>query len=171
MARPLPESYPDYYQNYVELVPAEHPTEALAWQADSIENFFKNIPESKSDYAYQPGKWTLKELLQHVIDTERIFAYRALCIARKEKQTLPGFSETEYATASNSTHRSWPQLVNEMIALRRSTQYLIESFTDEMLNQSGISNGKPITVNAICFIIIGHVAHHINIVKERYLAE
>lgn len=119
-------------------------------------------------FAYAAGKWTLKELLQHVTDTERVFIYRAMCVARGEKQSLPGFDEDMYAANSNANARSWKSLAEEFLAVRQSSRLLFESFTEEMLNQSGTANNRPIHVNAIGFILVGHALHHMHIARERY---
>ena len=142
---------------------------AIENQQSVIDNFFDRISEEKSTYAYAEGKWTLKELLQHVIDTERIFIYRALAFARKETQSLPGFDEKTYATNSNANARSWKSLCEELKAVRNTSRLLFENFTDEMLSSSGLANNNPTTVNAIGFILVGHVYHHKNIVETRYL--
>jgi hypothetical protein len=121
------------------------------------------------DYRYAEGKWTIKEMLQHIIDTERIFAYRALRVSRHDTTPLPGFDETAYALASNAASRTWQGLLEELEASRKSTDLLLQSFTPGHLQQSGVINEHPNTTIAISFVIFGHILHHINIVKERYL--
>jgi len=108
-------------------------------------------------------------VLQHIIDAERIFNYRALCIARKEKTSLPGFDENEYAANSNGNARKWLDLVDEFLTLRKGTEIMFNSFTDEMLETSGVSNKNPITVKSLGFITLGHYNHHKKIIEERYL--
>ena len=108
-------------------------------------------------------------MLQHIIDTERIFAYRALTIARQDTNALPGFDENAYAAVCHADNRTWKSLLKEFKAVRKSTNMLINSFTDEQLQQSGTTNGNPNTTVAISFVIFGHILHHINIVNERYL--
>jgi hypothetical protein len=108
-------------------------------------------------------------MLQHIIDTERIFSYRALCIARGEKASLPGFEENDYAAASKANRRTSAELIGEFETLRSSIQQLFTSLDSEQRAVEGIANGKPISANAIGFIIPGHAQHHINILKERYL--
>lgn len=171
MPRPTPGTFPPYFERYISLVPEDSLTDALHDQQPIISNFFSRITEEKSGYAYQEGKWTIKELLQHVIDTERIFNYRALAIARGEKQSLPGFEENEYATASEANNRSWNDLVEEFKAVRKATVFLINSFTNKMIESQGFANEKAVSVNALGFIIVGHVYHHVNIVELRYLAD
>jgi uncharacterized damage-inducible protein DinB len=130
--------------------------------------FFKNIPEEKAPYRYAEGKWSVKEMLQHIIDTERIFGYRALSIARKDTTPLPGFDENTYANASKAGERSLAGLIEELKAVRTSTDLLLKSFTEDDLQQTGITNGHPNTVNAIGYIIFGHILHHKKILEERY---
>lgn len=162
-------TYPPYFSKYINLVDADSVTEAIEKYSDAIINFFRNIPAEKIDYRYAEGKWSIKEMLQHIIDTERIFAYRALRIARHDKTPLPGFDEGSYAAAANASARSWQSLLQEFEAERKSTDLLLQSFTHDQLQQSGTTNEHTNTVIAISFIVYGHLLHHINIVKERYL--
>lgn len=169
MTKPISGTYPPYFEKYISLVIEEDLSEAFHNQRELIERFFSAIPEEKTETGYTAGKWSLKELLQHIIDTERIFNYRALCFARKEKASLPGFEENDYAASSFAGKRSWKSLCDELIAVRRSTEILFESFTEEALSFSGIASNNSSTVLALGYIIVGHLYHHINIVKERYL--
>jgi len=169
MPKPSPTTYFPYFKNYVDQVPEEDLAVAIKNQAPVLEKFLRSIPEEKAGYAYDTGKWTLREVLQHLIDAERIFNYRALCIARGEKVSLPGFDENSYADNSNANSRNWQDLVEEMLAVRRSTEFMYASFTADMLAASGLSNNKPATVLSFGFVTIGHVYHHKKIVEERYL--
>ena len=169
MPKPTEGTYPVYFQTYINYVQEEDVMTAIENQQSVIDNFFDRISEEKSTYGYAEGKWTLKELLQHVIDTERIFIYRALAFARKETQSLPGFDEKTYAANSNANARTWKSLCEELKAVRNTSRLLFENFTDEMLSSSGLANNNPTTVNAIGFILVGHVYHHKNIVETRYL--
>ena len=169
MPRPLPGTFPPYFENYTSQVAEDDLTQAFENQQEIIDRFFDSISEEKSNEAYAPGKWTIKELLQHVTDTERIFNYRTLAIARGEQASLPGFEEDDYATASQANHRSWKSLCDELKAVRASTRFLFDSLTDEMLNRSGISNNKPVTPLALGFITVGHLYHHKKVLEERYL--
>lgn len=168
MPKPTAGDYPEYFGKYISLVPEEELSEAFKNQFPKIESFLRSIDEAESNYSYAPGKWTLKELLQHLIDCERIFNYRALCFSRKETVSLPAFEENEYAKNSNANNRSWKSLSNELINVRRSTVDLFNSFSDEMIQQTGIANNKSISVLSIGFIIIGHITHHIKVVQEKY---
>ncbi len=136
--------------------------------ADS-EKLFQSIDEEKSMHKYAEGKWTLREVLQHLIDAERVFAYRALAFARQDKNTLPSFDENEYADNSDANVRSWQKLIAEFYAVRQSTEYLFDSFSDEALQTIGKASNYTVGVNTLGFVIIGHANHHFTIIKERYL--
>ena len=169
MPKPSPATYPVYFKKYVDLVPDEDLLTGFQNQAAVIKELLDSITEEKSMYAYDTGKWTLKELLQHMIDTERIFNYRALAIARKETASLPGFDENTYAANSNANERTWQNLVDEFLVVRSSTEMLYESFTDEALAASGLSNNNQVSVISLGFITLGHFYHHKNVIQERYL--
>lgn len=169
MPKPNPASYMAYFKRYVDQVPEEELMTAFKNQSSVIKDFLSTISEEKSMYAYDTGKWTLKELLQHIIDTERIFNYRALCISRKETASLPGFDENTYAENSNANRRKWQDLIDEFIAVRKTTEFLYSSFTDDVLEYSGISNNNPVTVLSLGFTTIGHFYHHKKVIEERYL--
>lgn len=169
MPAPAIGTYPAYFERYTGLVDANSLDEAVNKYSKSFEEFFLEINEEKSTYRYAEGKWSIKELLLHVIDAERIFAFRALSIARGEKNPLPGFDENSYAVESKADSRSWKSIVDEFRAVRKSTDLLLKSLTEDQLKKSGITNGQPNTVHAISFVIFGHIIHSINIVKERYL--
>ncbi|MCW3091380.1 MAG: DinB family protein [Ferruginibacter sp.] len=162
-------SLPGYFQRYLDQVKEKDLPEAFSNQSQVIKDFLPSITEEKSMFAYADGKWSLKELLQHIIDTERIFAFRALCFARKEASPLPGFEENEYAVASQANRRSWESLTAEFVASRRSTLYLFDSFTPEMLGQTGVANNNTFSVEQLGFLTVGHFNHHKRIIEERYL--
>ncbi len=164
-----PALYKNYFENYTSLVSEQNVLSAIANQEKALNDFLGSVSEEKSTYAYAEGKWTLKEMLQHIIDTERIFTYRALAIARKETATLPGFDENLYADNSNANRRTWAELSKEIIVVRNSTNLLFESFTEDMLQQTGNFSSNNGSANTLGLIIVGHIYHHINIAKERYL--
>ena len=164
-----PTSVPGYFQFYIDEVIEKDLTTAFINQSQIIKDFFPAISEEKSTYAYEAGKWTLKEVLQHLIDTERIFTYRALCFSRKEILVLPGFDENTYAANSAANDRTWESLLDELVAVRRSTLFLFDSFNQEMLQNSGSANTNIFSVEKIGFIIIGHFNHHKKIIEQRYL--
>jgi len=169
MPKPNSNDYAIYFTNYIALVPEDDLTEAIKNQSLILPDFLYSISEDKSKYAYAQGKWSIKEMLQHIIDAERIFNYRALCIARKETVSLPGFDENNYAANSNGNGRGWQSLVDEFINVRRSTEDMYSSFTEEMLYQKGLSNNNIATPLSFGFITVGHVYHHKKIIEERYL--
>jgi hypothetical protein len=168
MARPLPADYPPYYASYIARVPEENIQQAFSASLQQLRQDLSQIGSEKADYAYAPGKWTVKQLLQHVIDAERIFAYRALCIARGEQQSLPGFDENAYAAAADVTRKHIKDLKEEFLTVRLSTIQLFQGLPDEVLRLSGISNLKPITALSIGFIIIGHWRHHAAVLHDQY---
>jgi len=169
MQNSSPTNVPGYFQRYVDQVTETELFTALDNQTAGISALLNSITEEKSTYAYAAEKWTIKELLQHIIDTERIFSYRALCIARGEKITLPGFDENEYAANSNANNRSWKSLVAEFLVVRQSTQMLFNSFTEDALEVVGTAGSNNLHVRKIGFILMGHFNHHKKIIEERYL--
>lgn len=131
--------------------------------------FVQDIPMDKFDYRYAEGKWTIKEIIQHVTDTERIFSYRALRISRNDITALPGFDENDYALNTNANDRHLQSLLTELSIVRQSTLALFKSFSEEQIKRIGIASNHEISVRAIGFIIIGHQKHHQKVYKERYL--
>jgi hypothetical protein len=168
MARPLPETYPPFYETYISLVPETDVLRALSTSLQQIKQDLSYIGSDKSEYAYAPGKWTVKQVLQHVIDTERIFAYRALCIARGEQQSLPGFDENQYAEAADVSRRHIKDLKEEFLTARVSTTQLFQGFPPVVLDRSGMANQQAISVLAIGYAIVGHWRHHVSILQSRY---
>jgi hypothetical protein len=168
MSRPSNDQYPPFYENYIKLVPEENLLSALSNSLQQLKQDLSLVGIDKADYAYAPGKWMVKQLIQHAIDTERIFSYRALCISRGEHQSLPGFDENVYADIANARNRHLKDLKEEMLTLRLSTMQLFQSFDTEMINRSGHSNQKSITVLALGYIIIGHWRHHAEVLQDKY---
>jgi uncharacterized damage-inducible protein DinB len=169
MPKPLPGTHPSFFQRYIDQVPEEDLQTAFANQLPAFIQLLQSITEEKAAYAYAPGKWTIKELLLHMTDTERVFAFRSLCFARKETASLPGFDENIYAANSNANNRSWQSLIEEFTAVRKTTEILFSSFSEEALSNSGTANNNPATALSMGFTAIGHVYHHTKILKERYL--
>lgn len=160
---------PAYYHKYIQKVNADTVLAALQNQQEESNNLLTSIPEEKWLYKYAEGKWTIKELVQHVTDAERIFCYRALCFSRNEKSLLPGFDENDYVIASKANNRSKNSILNELKTVQAATLSLFASFDETQLKSSGIANGNTIYVKAIGYIIAGHAVHHTEILKERYL--
>jgi len=169
MPKPDLATVPAWYHNYVLLVQEEEVNKAIQNNSETTFAFLKTIPDNKWEHRYADNKWSIKEMLQHIIDAERIFSYRALCFARKDATPLPGFEENDYAAASQADRRTKEDLVSEFETVRKSVEQLFASFDEEQLAAVGTSNNNPIPVNAIGFIIPGHAQHHINVIKERYL--
>lgn len=167
--RPEAATYPSYFNTYIRLVEGNDINEIIARESPNAFRFFESISEEQSHYKYDDEKWTVKEVLQHVIDTERIFSYRTLAIARGETNTLPGFDENYYGKHAHANDRTWVDLVAEFKAIRGATTFLIRSFIESDMKKSGAVGDYHISVAAICFTIAGHVQHHINIIRERYL--
>jgi uncharacterized damage-inducible protein DinB len=162
--------YATFYANYVAQVSDEYTlTEELEISLHRFIKFVQDIPMDKFDYRYAEGKWTIKDIIQHIIDAERIFAYRALCFARKDKTNLPGFEEDDYVEEANANNRSIMDLLTEFSAVRHSTLLLFKSFSNEQLIRVGIANENPMSVRAVGFVIIGHQNHHQKVFEERYL--
>ena len=169
MAKPTPATFPVYFQQYIDQVPETDLSPGFANQLPVIKQYLNGITEDQSKFAYAEGKWTMKEVLQHIIDTERIFCYRALCFARNETVSLPGFDENNYAANAFANNRTWQSLTEEWLAVRHATTALFESFSEAALNAGGISNNLPNTALACGFIILGHCYHHKKVMEERYL--
>ncbi len=157
-----------YYDRYISLIGDDDIIEVLEEQRKKSEKFLKTFTEKQGNYSYADGKWTMKEVLGHVIDTEKIMAYRALAFARGEKQSLPGFEQDDYVAESNFNNRSLADLINEFLTVRDSNIILFKSFDEEILNRRGIASESEVTVLALIYIIAGHEKHHMKILREKY---
>lgn len=169
MPRPDLAKVPEYYHRYINQVKGTDLHTVITQQTPAMLRFLKNIAPAKRNYRYAKGKWTIKEVLQHMIDTERVFAYRALCFARKDKTALPSFDENLYGDNAKAAKRDWADMIEEFKTVRRSTEILFRSFDKEQMNTYGTASNNPFSVLAVGFIIVGHVNHHIGVIKERYL--
>ncbi len=167
MNQPQTHEYPQWALNYISQVEGDV-TAVLERQATDFPNFIKNLVD-KGDYAYAQGKWTIKELVGHIIDTERILIYRLLCFARGEAASLPGFEEDDYVANAHFNDSNLFDMAEEFSLMRKSHLYLINSLNEEALNRIGVANEKQISVRAIVFVLAGHIIHHTKIIKERYL--
>lgn len=159
----------DFAIKYFEAAPQEDMLDALSASTRSFKKLLKKIPKKKIDYAYSEGKWTIRELLQHIIDAEKVFAFRALWFARHDVSPLPGFDENSWAITAKATSRKWRDMVDEFFIVRSATQIFFESLDDEQLKSTGIANNSEMNVGGLCFVCAGHVMHHIAVIKERYL--
>lgn len=170
IAKPLATEHAPYFSRYIDLVQGEDYFEELDKSFVQCTSLFSNLPIEKHEYRYAAGKWTPKEMLMHIIDTERIFAYRALAIARNDKTSLPGFDEDAYALNIDLTHRSLESIIAEFHAVRQATKSFLQHLPVEKTMLIGVANGHPTSARAIAYMIIGHVLHHCNVLEKRYLS-
>lgn len=170
MIRPNLQSVPPFYRAYVDRVKDYDLFEILKLSNKQMLDVVRSIPEDKGEFRYAQGKWSIKELLCHMMDAERIFAYRALRFARNDKTPLQGFEEKDYAPEANAHARSMAQILDEMQRLRYSTIDLFTSFSSEMLLRKGSANSTEISVLNLGYVIPGHETHHRKVLNERYLA-
>lgn len=164
-----PSEYNAYYKPYIDLNNEHGLLDALRIGLAETLIFFETITKDKLEYRYEEGKWSIKEILQHIIDTERVFAYRAMRIARKDNTPLMGFDQDDYVEQSNANSRDISDLLSEYSFLRESTIHLFNGFTDIMLGNIGEASDSPLSPRAAGFIISGHEKHHCKVIKERYL--
>ncbi len=169
--RPIEGEYLPYQLNYINRVPEGDMIEILKTTIAETAAFLKSIPADKLDYRYAEGKWTIKQVVQHLIDTERIMTYRALTFARNDITELPGFEENDYAEESNVDERSLDDMINEYAAVRNASILLFKSLNDTLLNRSGIANRGRVKVKTFAYVIAGHALHHEAIIRERYLGK
>jgi uncharacterized damage-inducible protein DinB len=163
------EHLPEYYKRYVNQVDSDDLLDFLVKSFEVTRQIIAGLPEEKGDYRYAEGKWTIKELLNHIIDTERIMTYRALCFARGDKNELPGFEENDYAPNSRANRRTLADLMAEFKAVREASIALFKSFDETMWQGSGIASNNLISVLALGYIVAGHEVHHRKVLMERYL--
>ncbi len=168
MRRPSDHECDPYYTTYIEQVEGDDFLKVLIRSKDKTSKLLETIEPGRWDHRYAPGKWTVKELLIHMIDTERIFAYRALRIARNDKTPMAGFDQDEYVPTSGATDRSPASIINEYLAVRGATIELFKNFTDEMYARSGTASDRPFTPLALGFITAGHEIHHLRLLSEKY---
>ncbi|MEL6251487.1 MAG: DinB family protein [Bacteroidota bacterium] len=160
----------EYYDRYIEQIPSDLSLRVgFGSSLEEVVEFFQRIPEGKLEYRYEAGKWTIKDILQHIIDTERVFAYRMFRIGRGDATPLAGFDQNLYIEPSGANKKSLAELIEEFQILRKSTQSLLGSLLDEDLEQIGEASGFPVSSRALAFIILGHERWHMKIIRERYL--
>jgi uncharacterized damage-inducible protein DinB len=168
--KPSPTEYPPYAAMYINLLPNDGLIlKHLAENLKSTKKFIKSLPAEKLLYRYAENKWTIKEVLVHIIDDERIYAYRAMCFARGEQSPLPGFEQDDYVRNSGADERDIENIMEEYEAVRRSTIALFNGFTEADFTKGGIANNYRSTVRALVYHLAGHELHHINLIKSRYL--
>jgi uncharacterized damage-inducible protein DinB len=170
MKKPTDSEYAQnrYFSYYIEQVENQDVISALEEQLSIVENLFLNLTPDQQNYRYAENKWTPKQILGHLTDTERIFAYRSLCIARSERQSLPGFDENDYQDAAHFEEQTIEQLFEQHRYTRLANIALFKSMNQDEACRVGMANNSPVSARALVFMIAGHELHHINILKERY---
>jgi hypothetical protein len=159
-----------FHLAYVGKVPEGEVLQTMERQLHETTALLETVPADKADFAYAPGKWSIKQVVGHIMDAERIFAYRALRIGRGDSTPLPGFDENLYVPASGAEHRSLIDLLAEFHAVRRATLALFHHLPAEAATRTGIVGGATVSVRALAWVITGHERHHLHILRERYLA-
>ena len=167
--RPNADEFAPFYAGYLQQVPDGDVVEALIGGAEIAAALLHDVTEEVADRAYAKGKWTLKEVVQHLADAERIFAYRALRIGRGDATDLPGWDENAYTPVSGAGERSLESLLDELESVRESTVTLFEGLPEAAWTRRGKANGQPVSVRAIAWITAGHLLHHLEIIQEKYL--
>ncbi|HLA95171.1 MAG TPA: DinB family protein [Pyrinomonadaceae bacterium] len=168
-AKPAKTEYAPYYEKYVSLVTEEDVVAVLSQQSREVSDLFASIDEARGTYAYAEGKWTIKELFIHLLDSERVFAYRALRIARGDKTPMEGFEQDDYIETSHANERTLANLIEEFEAIRRSNVILFSTFDQQDWQRAGTASNAEVSTRALASIMAGHVRHHIAILKDRYL--
>jgi len=170
LSRPEKNEYADYYANYIRKVPDGDLLNFMELQPDEFNGLISDLTDDQATQPSAPGKWSVKQVLGHISDSERVFAYRALRFARGDQKELQGFEQDEYVAAANFNGRSTTELLAELKSVRGATLSLLESLTTEESERSGIASGKPISVRALAYIIAGHAQHHLDLLRTQ-LAE
>jgi hypothetical protein len=169
MTRPDPTEHNPYYTKYIQLVPGDNIVTTLSGQSENTTKFLGGLSESQAELRYAPGKWSIKEVIGHLIDAERIFAYRALRIARSDRTPLPGFDENEFVAHGNFGALELSELADEYQAVRNANLYFFSHLSEEAWVRRGLANNDEISARAIAYILAGHELHHLGIIHTRYL--
>ncbi|MTH53662.1 DinB family protein [Bacillus mangrovi] len=169
--RPAKQDYHDYYEAYIRELPEGDLIEILENQLSEWTALTKDLSEKQSLFSYAPGKWTIKEVIGHIADTERIMAYRLLCLSRGEQREFPGYPDDSYVREAEFNRIPLSLLLENMTAVRRATITLLKSLQPDALNRRGKANGSEVTVLALAAIIAGHELHHVGVLRERYLEQ
>ena len=168
MARPQANECAPYYQKYIALAEGDSISEIVENYAYELQEFYNNLPESKADFAYAENKWTVKQVLQHLTDAERVFTYRALRISRNDETPLASFDENAYIENGFAAQRALSSLKQEFNSVRAATDIFLLALNEEQTKRMGTASNNPVSVNALAYIIYGHLLHHKNLLKERY---
>ncbi|MGQ0552831.1 MAG: DinB family protein [Planctomycetota bacterium] len=168
MSRPQDDEYAAFYRGYVEAVHEEDILAALGTQREVLAALPALVPSARETFAYAPGKWSIRQLVGHLADGERVFGYRAFAFSRFDTTALPGFDENAYVSNARSHDTPLAALVDELVLLRRSNEQLLAGLDEAQWCNTGTANGKTISVRALAFIMVGHARHHLGILRERY---
>jgi len=169
MSRPGSNEYAEFYAGYVNSVPDGDILELLSTEHDRSASLLRGLTAEQASHRYAPGKWSIKEVVGHIIDAERTFGYRAQCFARKDPAHLPGFDQADYAVSSNADRRPMSDLVDELAVVRQSHIALFRSLDEDMWSHRGIASECEFTVRALAYIIVGHEIHHRSVIEKHYL--
>jgi len=167
--RPEPADYPPYMAAYVSKVPDGDVIDTLSRQISETLTLLRSIPESIGDKRYAPEKWSIREVIGHMADTERVFAYRALRFSRADARPVEGFDENDFVRGAPFARVALADLINEFEHIRRSNIYLFNNLDEEAMERRGVANGFEVSVRALAFVTAGHEAHHVHILRTRYL--
>jgi len=168
MVRPDVSEYAPYYETYVSLVPEPDILRALEKQLAEVQGTFGSVTPDRETFRYAEGKWSIRETLGHLVDGERVFAFRAFCFSRAETAAMPSFDQNAYIVESRYGERPLPDLLQEFVELRKSNLRFFRSLDGDRWSRSGTASGSPVTVRALAFIMAGHVRHHLSILRDRY---
>jgi hypothetical protein len=169
--KPASNDYGSWYAGYVSLVPEDDILSAIEQQSSETQKLLASLDETRGAHRYAEGKWSVKEVIGHLTDSERVFGYRALCIARGEQTSLPGFDENEYMQNANFDEWRLGDLAELYAVTRRANIVMFRNLPEDAWSRRGVANETPVTVNAIAYIIVGHERHHLKVLRERYRVE
>ena len=169
MNRPIDSEYANYFRGYIDQVSETDVMAVLRSELDDLDVLLDRVPADKETYAYDAGKWTIRQVVGHLIDGERVFGYRALCIARGETQNLPGFEQDDYLQTSPYNHMDLEDLLSELRLVRLSNIAMFRSLDGAAWDRVGTANNNQVSVRALAFIMAGHLRHHMNVLREKYL--
>ena len=170
MSRPNESEYAPYYQDYVNQVSEDEILPVMRSQMDELDVLLDRLTPEQETYRYAEGKWSIREIVGHLIDGERVFGYRLFCIARGEKQNLPGFDQDDYMLTASYHEMALEDLLSELRLIRLGNLAIMRTLDEAAWNRLGTANQSPVSVRALAFIMAGHLRHHMNVLRERYLA-
>lgn len=168
MSRPLETEYAPYFQNYISQAPEDDILPAMRSQVDALDVLLDRVAPDRETYRYAEGKWSIREIIGHLIDGDRVFGYRLLCIARGEQQNLPGFDQDEYMVSAPFDRIDLEDLLSEFRLVRLSNIAMLRTLDEAAWTRMGTANGNPVSVRALVYVMVGHVRHHMNVLRERY---